>query len=78
MQREVKSKEDFVCFLSALQADLKSNPDSWNNMDLVSFLGSMSSWIEDMGEFYVDDSGNQKEITWQVFADILSIARVYE
>lgn len=78
MRREVKCKDDFVCFISALLTDLQSDPESWKNMDLTSFLGSMSSWVKDMGDFYVDESGNKKEITWQVFANILSIARVYE
>lgn len=78
IRREVKSKDDFICFLNALMSDLQAHPDSWKNTDLTSFLRAMSSWVEDMGSFYLDESGNQKDITWQVFADMLSIARVYE
>ncbi len=78
IRHEVKSKDDFICFLSALMSDLQKNPDSWKNIELSSFLGAMSSWVEDMGGFYLAESGSQNDITWQVFADILSIARVYD
>lgn len=75
----IQSKEDLVEFISALRADLKTNPSSWENMDLESFLEAMQSWMEAM-EWYYKNHGRlmPNPPTWQVFADVLMGARIYE
>lgn len=79
MQNKVKTKEDFIQLLSSLAQDVKYNPKDWENRDLPSFLEAMASWIEDMDGFY----SNQHKpiptnISWEVFADIMLAARIYE
>ena len=37
----IKTKDDLARFIEALRADLKANPDSWENVDLDSFLDAM-------------------------------------
>ena len=82
MNMKIKNKEEFLIFLDALTKDLNDQKINWPNRSLESYLGAMTSWVDDM-EGYYENMGmlkdvNLEEVDWQVFADILLAARVYE
>jgi hypothetical protein len=39
--KEIKSKADFLAFLTLYNQDLKSYPEEWSNRDLPSFLDAL-------------------------------------
>jgi hypothetical protein len=77
--RTVQTREDLVAFVLALSADLKANPEAWENADLASFLGAMAAWVQDMDGYYKNTGQNLSEQSiWKVVADMLMAARIYE
>jgi len=65
-----------------LREDLIKNEDGWENPTLDRFLEAMEAYTLDIDGYYKNmhidinvDAGNPP---WQVFADILRGARVYE
>jgi hypothetical protein len=69
-----QSKEEFIAFLAEMRADLKENPDSWENPTLGSFLEAMQAWTSDSR--YLDHFPS--DVIWHAFAALLSAAKVYE
>jgi len=77
--KEIKSKADFLTFLTLYNQDLKSCPEEWTNRDLPSFLDALKEWIEDMEQYYVNTKQDVPlDINWKVLYDMLMAARVYE
>jgi hypothetical protein len=75
----IQTKADLAEFIAALRTDLKSNPSSWENADLDSFLEAMQSWTEAMEGYYKNHGRSMPNPpTWQVFGDMLMGARIYE
>lgn len=75
----VKSKEDFIHFIEILVSDLKNNPDYWTNHSLESYLEGVASWSEDMEGYYENNNlPIPTDINWNVFANILMAATMYE
>ncbi|RYE25910.1 MAG: hypothetical protein EOP51_02445 [Sphingobacteriales bacterium] len=76
---EIKTKADFIQFIDLMVADLKDNPQTWENRDLSSFLSAIGSWVEAMEGCYVNvNKPLPVDISWNAFADVLSAAKVYE
>jgi len=73
-------RNSFIKYLDLLIQDFKDNPENWENRNLVDFLEAMSSYTADIQGFY--DNTNQKvdanKPSWQLFADILKGATMYE
>lgn len=77
--RAVRTREDLVAFIEALDADYAGNGSTWTNTDLASFLGGMSGWSQDMKGFYENRGEDLASLSpWRVLADILVAARIYE
>jgi hypothetical protein len=77
--RSVRTREDFLAFLEAFFADYEVNGLDWENNDLGSFLEAMSGWGRDMDGFYANMGEDPAQISpWQMVADLLIAARVYE
>jgi hypothetical protein len=75
----VQTKEDFIQFLEVLVQDLRRDPDGWENHQLETYLEAVGAWTGDMGEFYANQGMVEPmEVSWQVFAQILMAATVYE
>jgi hypothetical protein len=83
----VDSKETFLTFVAALTADWDasrvselSSPSSpygpnalgWENANLGEFLEALKSWSEDMGDRIPENP------SWQIFAQMLMAAKIYE
>jgi hypothetical protein len=74
----IKSKADLAKFVRDLRADLKLDPDRWENATLDDFLEAMAAWIDDMDGYYRNRGESVKEQpTWKVIGDILMGAKVY-
>jgi len=77
--KNVKTKEDFIKFLSALIDESVANKGRGENRNLEQYLSAMQSWTEDMDGYYINNNLPVPEnINWKVFADILMAARIYE
>lgn len=74
------NRQDFAKFLLDLQNDLENNPEAWENRTLFDFLEAMSRYSEDIHHYYANTGQdiNADEPSWQIFADIMQGAKVYE
>lgn len=45
--RSISTREEFVRFISHLQADLKANRTAWNNGTLDTYLDALGNWVTD-------------------------------
>jgi hypothetical protein len=76
----IKNRQSFISHVEQLHIDLLENPDSWENPTLPRFLEALAAVAKDIQNSY---SNNQKKLnadepSWQVFADMLTAASVYE
>ena len=77
--KEIKTKEDFLNFLTKYIQELKSNPEEWTNKDLSSYLEALIYWIEGMEQYYINTKQDvPADINWKVLSDMLMAARIYE
>ena len=78
--KQITNRKDFVEFLKLLHKYYTSKPQSWENNTLESFLEALSAYAEDIPESYKNtkQDRNPEIADWQVFADILRGAIVYE
>lgn len=75
----LNDKEGFVNYVYGLLDDFRSNQGGWENQDLPSFLEAVAAWADDMNSFYASQGRSVPEnISWKVFAEILTAARFYE
>ena len=75
----IKTREDLVEFVVALQVDLLSHPERWENASLDRFLGALASWIEDMDGYYLNQGKPSPETPgWRTIGEMLAAARIYE
>jgi hypothetical protein len=77
---QVTDRKSFIEFLDLLRQDFLNNPDSWENNRLDTFLEALSAYANDIQGYY-NNMGipiNADNPSWQVFADILKGATIYE
>jgi hypothetical protein len=75
----IKTREDLVEFVQALQADLHTHPERWENETLDRFLGALASWIEDMDGYYLNQGKPRPDTPgWRTIGEMLAAARIYE
>lgn len=78
--QSVNSREQLAEFIEGFREKLLANPGTWENATLESFLSALARYIEDVPE-YLKNSGSvlsPDAPSWQLFAILLSGARVYE
>jgi len=77
----VKTREEFVAFVLALRKDLiqNSDKDEWENPTLERFLEALAAWTTDSDGYYRNNKIPVPEnVSWNVFANILMAAKIYE
>ena len=78
MRPAITSKEQFLNFLF----DLLDHNDAveWENDTVYSFLQAMAAWLDDAEGYYknVELDFDVEIPSWQLFADMLLAATVYE
>lgn len=77
---QICTREDFIRFLQDLATQYRTDPASWENQDLESFLEAMAAYARDIDGFYknLKLEENPDEPSWRVFSDILLGATIYE
>lgn len=68
----MKSRQDVVATIEALLADLKNNPESWENGTLERYLDAMAAWVEDWGRKH------DPPPSWEFIIQMLEAAKIYE
>ncbi len=80
LNNKISDRKSFIAFVELLVEDLKTNNPEWENRTLGDFLQALSDYTNDIQGYY-DNTGQQINAdipTWNLFADILRGARVYE
>ena len=75
----INNRDEFIQFINVLIEDFRINGSLWGNSDLLSFLEAMAAWVEDMDGYYAyKNQALSSNISWNIMADILSAAKIYE
>lgn len=74
----VETKEDFLRLVARLAADKDSQ--QWSNSSATEYVEALGSWLEDADDFYRNTGRavDTSQPSWQLFADMLQAARIYE
>ena len=76
---DVRTRADLVEYIAALQRDLVTHPDPWENPTLERYLDALSRWTADMdGAFKNRGLATPDEPTWRLIAQKLLAASMYE
>jgi hypothetical protein len=76
----VQSRQQLIGHLFRLMDDFDGAGNHWQNQDIYTFLQAMAAWLDDCDGFY-RNFGKPIDVdqpSWQLFADMLSAAAVYE
>jgi len=78
-QQSITNKEDFLRFLELLIKYFNDHQNEWENITLPDYLDAAQRWTESMEGYYINNKlPVPQNINWQVFADILLAATMYE
>ena len=69
---KIKSKKDFLYFMNLYTSTMK-------NVSIKEYLGSVSSWVEDMEGYYMNTNQEIPEnINWDFIATLFYVGSIYE
>lgn len=75
----IKSKEKLIEFLDFLSKDRHDKKGEWENNTIEDYLTSISSWIEDMDGYYINNNlpipSNEN---WSFIATLFYVGKIYE
>lgn len=75
----IGSRQDLAAFIQSLIRDFESDAESWENTTLVSYLGALAGWTEDMqGYFHNIGQEVPEQPSWSLFGEMLLAAKYYE
>lgn len=75
--KRIESKAELITFIQKLSTEDSVN---WENTSAVDFLEALGAWLENADGFYESfnlETSSEKP-SWQLFADALQAATVYE
>ena len=77
MPREINTRSELAALVAEIAAE---DTSKWDNSDLGIFLEALSGWIEDCDGYYANTGStlNADFPSWQLFADALQAAKIYE
>ena len=78
--KHIRTRDEMIAFVADVVRDHDSDGSQWENGDIRSFLEAMASWLEDCDGYY-QNNGDDRDVNipaWQIFADALAAARIYE
>jgi hypothetical protein len=76
----IRTRDELIGHIFRLLDDHDAIGDQWENKDLYSILQAMAAWLNDCEGYYIN-TGQAVDVrhpSWQLFADALSAASVYE
>jgi putative addiction module component (TIGR02574 family) len=76
----VQTRDQFIDYLFCLMDDFDGIGNQWHNQDIYTFFQAMAAWLNDGAGYYrnANPSIDVEQPSWQLFADTLSAASVYE
>lgn len=75
----VGGRELVIRVLADLSRELESGRSAgWENDTLASYLEAMAGWLEDCDGFYANQGRPLPTNPWEILADALRAARIYE
>ena len=77
---EVNDRKSFAKFINLLHKNLIEKPEDWENTNLSDFLSALSTYTEDIQDYYnnMEINIDADKPNWKTFADILMGAKMYE
>jgi hypothetical protein len=78
--KPVRSRQELIDHLFHLLDDFDSVGDQWENQDAYAFLQAMAAWLNDCEGYYRNSTQavDVEKPSWQLFADAITAASVYE
>lgn len=76
----VGNQKELAAFVEELANSLSTDPASWGNTSLESYLRAMAAWVNDMDGYYRNTGQNfsENQVSWKNIADMLMAATMYE
>lgn len=74
---KIESKEALIALIQKLRTN---DSGKWENVSTADFLEALAAWLESADGFYKDfnlETSSEKP-SWQLFADALQAATIYE
>ena len=80
INQQVTDRQSFIKFLESLHQDFIDNGQEWESKTLDGFLEALSRYTVDIQGYYdnTNQNINADNASWQVFADIIKGAKIYE
>lgn len=73
------SRAELSAFIDQLADSYLESPERWENDTIDSFLRAWSAWLNDMDGYFLNQGQDVPESpSWQLIAQMLLAARVYE
>lgn len=74
----IETKDEFLRLVAQLAADRTS--ETWENRSARDFVEALGRWLEDADGFYHNTGRavDTSRASWQLFADMLQAARIYD
>lgn len=78
--KPIRTRDDLIELISDVVCNYDANGERWENRDIRSFLEAIGAWLEDCDGYYQNngDSRDVDSADWQIFADAIAAARIYE
>ena len=75
--KKIDSREELVAPIGRLCAE---DTSKWENLSTVLFLEAMAAWLESSGNLYknLNLDTDSEVASWQIFADAIQAATIYE
>lgn len=79
-RKRVESRDDLIGYIFELLDDHDAIGDQWENKDVFTFLQVMAAWLNNCDGYYRNTGQviDMESPGWQLFADALAAAAVYE
>lgn len=74
---QIATRDELVTHIYRM---LEGDPSGWENTTAQSFLQALAAWLNDCRGYYknINSPVDVETPTWQIFADALTAATVYE
>ncbi|QLE58429.1 hypothetical protein [Nostoc sp. TCL26-01] len=79
-EHTVSSRQELAQYIRAMREDLLANPDEWENITLDSYLEALAAYVQDINNLSknIQIQLDTEQPSWQLFADLLAGAAIYE
>ena len=76
----VQTRSDFTNFLEQMLNNFRDHPDEWENNNLHDYLDGLFGFTTSLEGYYKNWNRDVdiEKLTWNMLADMLIAARVYE